>query len=36
MGTASLKPNVVLVKVPRKGELNIKIGRYVDSKNCYC
>ena len=31
--TASLKPKSVSVKVPRKGALNIDMGRYGDSKN---
>ena len=31
--TASLKPKWVSVKVPRKGALNIEMGRYGDSKN---
>ena len=31
--TASLKPKWVLVKVPRKGALDIEMGRYGDSKN---
>ncbi len=31
--TASLKPKWVLVKVPRKGTLDIEIGRYGDSEN---
>ncbi len=30
--TASLKPKWVSVKVPRKGALNIEMGRYGDSK----
>ena len=33
MLTASLKPKSVSVKVPRKGALNIDMGRYGDSKN---
>ena len=33
LNTASLKPKWVSVKVPRKGALNIEIGRYGDSKN---
>ena len=33
--TASLKPKWVLVKVPRKGALNIEMGRYGDSKNSF-
>ncbi len=31
--TASLKTKWVLVKVPRKGALNIQMGRDGDSKN---
>ncbi len=30
--TASLKPKWVSVKVPRKGALNIEMGRYGDYK----
>ena len=30
--TASLEPKWVSVKVPRKGALNIDMGRYGDSK----
>ncbi len=31
--TATLKPKWVLVKVPRKGALNIEMGKFGDSKN---
>ena len=36
VNTASLKPKWVLVKVPRKGVLEIEMGRYEDSKNIFC
>ena len=33
MCTATLKPKLVLVKVPKKEALNIEMGRYKDCLN---